>query len=658
MDANRFDDAEAKARAWLEADPNDPNMLRILGVALTRQNKLEEANRRLTHVVRLAPNFGPAYENLAEAQLLLGEVNKAIASYKAAVKHNPNSQSAKNRLAEILALVGSGEEADELFQKAIDADPERASLVEAMELVRAEKLDQAEAIYRDILRRQPDHVDALRLLGVLYSRQEKANEAEALFRRAVSLAPDFWTGWMNLGTALNEQQKFIEAEEALKTALSLKPKNVHTLEQLGSTCMKDGRMEEAQAYLQQALAVKEDHFPALLVMGHVLKTIGQQAEAIEAYTKCAAVKPDFGEVYWSLANLKTYRFDDGQVADMQSQMAALDQTPEAEDSEINFLFALAKSFEDRKDYEKAFEHYALGNEKKRLKIAYDPIDFETQVERLIDVFTADFFKEREGQGCQDDAPIFIVGLPRSGSTLQEQILASHSQVEGTAELHYLLRLATDTGLNRLDGIKYPQSVLEQKPYQLKALGEEYLELTQAHRTGARYFTDKLPNNFIGIGFLHAILPNAKVIDARRHPLDSCLGGFKQLFARGQTFTYDFYDLAHYYSQYVRLMEHWDSVLPGKVLRVNYEDVVADLDTNVRRVAEHCGLEWEESMLRFYETKRAVKTASSEQVRQPIYSGSVNLWRRYEAYLGDLIDFLEPVLMTLPADQRPQALQAL
>ena len=438
-------------------------------------------------------------------------------------------------------------------------------------------------------------------------------------------------------------------------AAQVRPASAFTLEKLGANSMHDGRLEDSIAWLDAALEFDPAHFPSLLCLGHVLKTIGRQQEAIDAYRRCAAAKPDFGEAYWSLANLKTFRFEDSEIEAMKQQLEAVSGTTDGEDSEISFSFALGKAFEDREDHRKAFEYYSRGNGKKRPKVNYDPIEFQKTNDRIMDVFTKEFFEERVGQGCADDSPILVVGLPRSGSTLLEQILASHPQVEGTQELHYLLRLATETGLNRADGIKYPECMLELKPYQLRDLGREYIEHTMHHRTGARYFTDKMPNNFTGIGFLHAILPHAKVIDARRHPLDSCLGSFKQLFARGQIFTYDLYDLAHCYVQYMRLMDHWNDVLPGKVLTVHYEDVVGDLEKQARRIAAHCGLEWEEKMLRYHETERAVKTASSEQVRQPIYSGSVNLWRYYEDELDELIDYLEPVLLDLPEEQRPRSL---
>ena len=655
MQANDFGAASTILEAALEHSPNDPNLLRLLGVSFTRQGRHSEAERMLTQVIRLVPNFALAHQNLADALLQQGKLDEAAEALRTAIRHNPASDAANRKLVEVLALTGRGGEADEAFQRSLQDDPDRAAIVDAMELNRQGEAAQSEKILRGILRRKPEHLDALRLMGVHCARKELYNDAEAFFRRAVDLAPDFWLAWINLGAALNEQQKFDQADVAYKEALKLKPQSVFTLEKLGANSLFDGRHEDAIGWLDAALEREPAHFPSLLCLGHVLKTVGRQQEAIGAYRRCAEAKPDFGEAYWSLANLKTFRFKGSEVREMEKRVETVSATADGEDSEIAFSFALGKAFEDRRNYRKAFEHYSRGNARKRPKLNYDPIEFQRTNDRIIEVFTKAFFEQHAGQGSQDDSPILIVGLPRSGSTLLEQILASHSQVEGTAELHYLLRLATETGLTRSDGIRYPECMLELKPHHLRDLGREYLKNTLRHRSGAHYFTDKMPNNFTGIGFLHAILPNAKVIDARRHPLDSCLGSFKQLFARGQIFTYDLYDLAHCYIQYMRLIDHWNEVLPGKVLTVHYEDVVGDLEGQARRIAAHCGLEWEGRMLRYHETERAVKTASSEQVRQPIYSGSVNLWRRYEDELDELIDYLEPVLRELPQDQQPKSL---
>lgn len=655
MKANAFAEACAILDTALKASPNDPNLLRLLGVSLSRQNRPAEAEKQLTHVIRLVPNFALAHENLADALLPQGRFEEAVKSLETAIKHDPASAGAKRKLGEVLALLGRGGEADEVFQQSLESDPDRSALVEAMELNRSGETAKAEKIFRDLLRRNPDNVDALRLMGVLCARKENYNDAEAFFGRATDLAPDFWMAWINLGAARNEQQKFDKAEIAYKHALEIRPGSAFTLEKLGANSMHDGRLDDSVAWLDAALELDPAHFPSLLCLGHVLKTIGRQDEAIDAYRRCAAAKPDFGEVYWSLANLKTFRFDDSEIEEMKQRLEEVATTTALEDSEISFAFALGKAHEDRKDYKKAFGFFSRGNGKKRFKVNYDPIEFQKTNDRIIDVFTKEFLEMHAGQGCADDAPILIVGLPRSGSTLLEQILASHSRVEGTQELHYLLRLATETGQNRVDGIRYPECMLELKSYQFRDLGTEYIDNTMYHRTGRPHFTDKMPNNFTAIGLLHAILPNAKVIDARRHPLDSCLGCFKQLFARGQVFTYDFYDLAHYYNQYLRMMDHWAEVLPGKVLTVHYEDVVHDLEKQARRIAEHCGLEWQEQMLRYHETEREVKTASSEQVRLPIYSGSVDLWRCYEDDLDELIDYLEPVLVDLPEQQRPKSL---
>ena len=624
---NAFEKADSFLDAALQNFPNDPNLLRLQGMSLYRQNRFAEAEQRLTHAVRLVPGFALAHENLADALMRQGKVGEAVKSLQTALKHDPASRKANKKLSELFARMGKGKEADELFQQTLDRDPDRQALVEAMESNRAGEREQAEKKVREVLKRSPENVDALRLMGIICARQERFSDAEAFLASAVRLAPDFWMAWLNLGSALNEQQKFDEAERAYRKTLEFRPGFIHALERLGANCMNDGRIEDAIGWLNKALEVDKKHFPSLLCLGHALKTIGQQDEAIDAYRRCAESKPDFGEVYWSLANLKTFRFEDSEVEAMRGHFERLSNSTDDDDSEISFAFALGKALEDRKDYPGAFDYYSKGNLKKRLKVNYDPISFQDTNDRIIDVFDREFFEQRAGWGYEDDSPILIVGLPRSGSTLLEQILASHSDVEGTAELHYLMRIASETGLNRADGIKYPEFMLEMKPHHVSGLGEEYIEAAEKHRTGAKYFTDKMPNNFVAIGLLHTILPNAKVIDARRHPLDSCLGTYKQLFASGQVFSYDLYDIAHYYIQYMRMMDHWAEALPGKVLTVHYEDVVDDLDTQARRIAEHCGLEWQDEMLRFHETKRAVKTASSEQVRQPIYKGSVNLWRR-------------------------------
>jgi hypothetical protein len=346
-----------------------------------------------------------------------------------------------------------------------------------------------------------------------------------------------------------------------------------------------------------------------------------------------------------MANLKVFRFEDEEIHAMEEQVARDDLSQSAD---IHFRFALAKAFEDRGDYERAWHFYETGNERQRATVFHDPVAMEVRHEQIAAVFTPALFEKFAGLGHDSPAPIFIVGLPRSGSTLVEQILASHSQVEGTAELPTLVRLAFSIGRYRTDKKGYPESVADLRGRDFKAYGRQYLEESASFRsTGKPFFTDKTPNNFSHVGLIHLILPNAKVINARRHPFDSCLGGFKQLFAKGQHFTYDLAELAAYYRQYHETMQYWHRVLPGKVLDVHYEETVTDLETQVRRILAHCGLPFEDACLRFHENRRAVRTASSEQVRQPIYTDALGYWRRFEKHLALWQDMLGDIVEQLP-----------
>ena len=367
----------------------------------------------------------------------------------------------------------------------------------------------------------------------------------------------------------------------------------------------------------------------------------RQQEAIEADRDCIRLKPDKGETYWSLANLKTYQLTDADIEEMQSRVESGGLTDE---SHVNFLFALAKAYEDRGDFDKAWDYYSEGNSIRRMLERYDPVQTEVQNDAIVTVFDEALFEVKAGLGNPDRAPIFVVGLPRSGSTLIEQILASHSMVEGTSELPYVRQVEHSLSKNRADGVNYPEAVRELAEPHFKSLGQDYLDAAQLHRTeGAPRFIDKMPNNFPSVGFVHLILPNAKIVDARRYPLDACLSCYRQLFGRGQSFTYDLTDIGEYFLQYQRMMDHWHEVIPGRVLTVQYEDMVTDFEAQVRRLLAYCDLPWEEACLHFHETERPVRTASSEQVRQPVYLKSVNFWRSHERHLGELIDVLTPVL---------------
>ena len=511
--------------------------------------------------------------------------------------------------------------------------------------------DKAEAIYRQILKRDPDHVEASRLLAGVAISHEQYAEAEVFLKHALELAPEYLRAWVDLANVQRELENYDDAIVSGAKVIELAPDKAESYMVYASIVGVAGRHEEAIETYEKALALNPEKAGALCSMAHHLKTIGRQDDAIARYRESIAVRPDHAESYWSLANLKTFRFDDSEVEAMQALLAREDLSDESRAQVHN---ALGLEYEARKDYDKAFANFEKCNEVRRGLESYDPVDTEDTHDRVIAQFDAAYF-EQPAAAPAEPAPIFVVGLPRSGSTLIEQILASHSMVDGTHELSDLSKVIRALRRARRKDKRFPEVVAGLNQPGWARIGEQYLERTAKHRGNAPFFIDKNPNNFIFTGLIKLALPNAKIINARRHPLDSCLGSFKQLFASGQPFSYDMTELGEYYLQYQRLMDHWHEVLPGFVLDVNYEDVVADLDTQVHRLLDFCGLPFEENCLRFHETKRAVKTASSEQVRQPIYASSVNLWRNYEAHLQPLFHIMKPLLHAMPDIAQPKSL---
>lgn len=645
--------AENICRQALNAFPRDANLLCLLGAALIKQDKPRDAEHTLTRAAQMFSDFSRAHEGLAEALIMQGKLPEALESLQRAEKLEPGSASITMKQAKVLTALGRDDKATARFEESFKLTPHREALVRGLRLQRMGNLREAEKIYREVLVREPGNVDALRLLAGIAMHARHWGDAEVLLQRALELAPDYYQGWVDLGRALQEQDRVEESLDALKRAIRLDASNSRAYAQAGNVCAFAGLHEEALDYYQQAVGKNPGDATALAGIGHVNKTIGHSDKAIESYRECIRRNPNQGEAYWSLANMKTFRFRDDEIADMQERVARPELNNE---SRASFQFALGKACEDAGEYARAFDYYQQGNANRREREIFDLVQTIDTHDEFIDVFSEEFLTSHGNVGCDSDAPIFIVGLPRSGSTLIEQILASHSQVEGTHELPELSRVAKSSGLQRADRAAYPRSLLVAENDEFRELGEEYLRRTARHReTDAPRFTDKMPNNFVHVGFVSLVLPNARIIDARRHPIDSCLGSYKQLFAQGQPFTYDLFEVGEFYLEYIRLMEYWDTVLPGKVLRVQYEEVVGDFENQVRRILDYCGLPFEESCLNFHETDRAVKTASSEQVRRPIYSSSVQLWRNYETNLDPLIEVLQPVLKDLPEDWQPKSL---
>ena len=592
------------------------------------------------------PDFPQLHEDLGSVLAMQSRLEEAIPAFEKAIQLQPALPLAHKKLGQALAAVGRGDDADDAFEIYLDKDPDRAAIVKGVEHQRAGRNDEAIEIFRDVLKKSPDSVNAMRYLAVGYWKDDtRLDDAEALLRRATQLAPSYTGVWLILGALLLERYKFVDAITAYEKATILEPKNAEAWGGLGSAYSRAMYSDKSVQALARSVALQPNAPGVQSTYAHELKTIGDQAGALLAFRAAIKAKPSFGEAYWSMANLKVFKFEADEVSEMVQQLERDDLT---ESEDIHFRFALGKAFEDEKDYDNAWHYYHTGNQRQRMTVTHEPVDMEFRHAAIKKVLNRELLSERGNQGYDVPDPIFIVGLPRSGSTLVEQILASHSQVEGTSELPVLGNITESIGRYRTDGVKYPEEIRELRNKDLRAYGKQYIEDSQRHRvTDKPMFTDKLPNNFPHIGFAHLILPNAKFINARRHPFDSCLGGYKQLFGRGQNFTYDMLDLAHYYSLYDSMIKHWHDVLPGKVLDVHYEETVTDLDGQVRRILEHCGLPFEESCVRYYETERAVKTASSEQVRQPIYTGALGKWRRYEEHLGLWFDQLGHIIDDLP-----------
>ena len=611
--------------------------------------RFDEANVRIDRAMGLYPKFASPFEARGELCLATGDLHDAAEAFREALNRDPKLRRARIKLGQALIMLGRVDEAEALKSEFVELDDDNRDIARAVELEKDEQFAEAEKIYRRILTRNPGNVSAMRLWAALGIREKRYPEAEALLRQAVKVAPGFSRAWSDLCGAQLEQEKFDEVIENAKQLIKLNPNSAEGHVWLAAGTAADGRHSAAIAAYDKALEVDPTHVGAMCGKGNALRTIGDQDGAIAAYRSSIEANPLYAEAYWSLANLKTFRFDDQEVDDMLA-LVGDDRIPT--DGQVQLNNALGLEFEAREDYDRAFEFIDRGNVLRRDREFYDRVENEERTDLAIESFTPQFIEDNAGHGYPDPAPIFIVGLPRSGSTLLEQILSSHTSVDGTHELPELGK--TIRGNPKLvdPGVRYPTSVTTIDADGYFQLGREYMERTRRYRGDCPFFTDKNPNNFVHVGLIHLILPNAKIINARRHPLDSCFGSYKQLFAQGQPFTYDLVELGEYYLQYQRLMDHWHELLPGRVLDVKYEEVVQDLEGQVRRILEYCELEWEESCLKFHETSRSVKSASSEQVRQPIYSSAINKWRRYESHLGPLIETLEPLLSRLPERERP------
>ncbi|HEX5378219.1 MAG TPA: sulfotransferase [Phenylobacterium sp.] len=643
----RPDLAEQQARAILEAVPGHPAAVLMLAQARRLQGDATGALAALEPLALTQPRWAPAHLELGLARGAAGDSAGAARALMRAVDLKPDLAEAWGALADQRRLLGDAAGADAARARQMGCAANDPVLLEAGAAMVEGKLAVAEHLLRDLLKLRPDEVAALRMLAEIATRLGRYEDAEALLARCLELAPGFTPARHNLAVVLYRQTRAAEALAEIEALLAGDPANpgyrnlqAAALGQLGEY----GRAIEVYETLLRDYPVQPKGW---MSYGHALKTVGRQDDAIAAYRKALELLPSLGEAWWSLANLKTVKFSPADVAAMRAQA---DRADISDEDRFHLQFSLGKALEDAGDYEASFEQYRLANALRKQSLDYDADETSRHLERSRALFTRGFFAERAGSGSPAADPIFILGLPRAGSTLVEQILASHSAIEGTMELPDLPAIAKRLGgRTRRDEVSaYPDMLGGLDADRLRALGEEYLARAAPQRKlGRPLFIDKMPNNFAHVGLIHLILPNARIIDARRHPLGCCFSGFKQHFARGQGFTYDLTDLGRYYSDYVALMDHFDRVLPGRVHRVIYEAMVADPESEVRRLLDYCGLAFEEGCLKFYENDRAVRTASSEQVRRPIFTDGLDQWRRYEPWLDPLKDALGPVLDAYP-----------
>jgi tetratricopeptide (TPR) repeat protein len=611
---------------------------------LFAQGKIAPAIEALEQAVAAAPDFMHARTDLARAYRQTGRLDAAHAELENVLEASPGLAYAWLAMADVLVELQQYAEARQAFRRSRSYDPEAPRLARARELFRAGNADEAGRHFREILQADASHVGALCGLAAVSLDAGANTDAERLLRHALKQSAHAPLTWRLLAQALQGSGRLLEAEAAIRRALRVEPEIAQNWILLASISGRLLRPEAALDAYREAERLDPKQPLVHLSIGHVLKTLGRRGECERVYHECIEQETVSGEAYWSLADLKNYMFSDSEIAAMEAQR---DSGVGGEANTALLEFALGRAREQRGDIERAFGHYESGNRLRRRSASFDIDAFEDKCRRIIAQLDGAFFAARVGAGIPDPAPIFVVGLPRSGSTLVEQILASHSSVEGTMELPNILTYVGE--LDQLDthGDAYPESLMPAPPTVLNAFGRRYLAETGPLRTGRPRFIDKLPNNFSHVGLIHAILPEASIVDVRRHPMDACFSCFKQYFAAGQSFTYDLEVLGRYYRSYLQIMDHWDAVLPGKVLHLSYEELIRAPEANVRRLLEHCGLEFDARCLNFHATQRPIRTASSEQVRQPLYDSGVGYWRRFAHYLAPLRRSLGDSLARFP-----------
>ncbi len=643
----RFADALEVGNDLLARNPESRELRLLVAVALRCLGRIPDALSALAILEQRHPRFSRLHEERGHCFVFLKRAPEAIAAFLEAVNINhalPSSWSMLEGLYRMTGQAGNAAMAASHVATLKHLPPE---VVTATGLFADGDVEAAESLIRAFLLKHGDHVEAMRLLARIGMAHRIFDDAEVLLKAVLERAPNYRAARREYAEVLVELHKYTEARRQLEQLLAEEPDNRLFKQLYAASAAGLGEHRRAIDLYRELLTGGAADAELHLSIAHAQKTLGRRLDAIDSYHRAAGCRPDYGDAYWSLANLKTYRFSAAEQALLRKAEAA---PGTAAVDRCHLCFALGKALEDEGDFAGAFRCYEKGNALKRSESRYRADIVETNTRQQIEVCTTDFFASRRGWGTPEPDPIFIVGLPRSGSTLIEQILASHSRVEGTQELANVQQIVAalrgrDPDLNHS---RYPRILAQLQAGDFATLGRQYLDGARVYR-GAKggtvpFFIDKMPNNFRHLGLIHLMLPNARIIDARREPMACCFSNFKQLFAQGQEFTYSFEDIARYYRTYLELMRHWDDVLPGKILRVHHEDVVGDIGGSVGRILDFCGLEFEPQCVDFHKTERSIRTASSEQVRQPLYREGIDQWRNFEPYLeplkralGDAVD---------------------
>ena len=632
--------ADELMRDVLGGEPDNVDARYTLAVAQRHRHRWSEALASLDRVLAVRPGYGRAHQEVGYN--LLGSRNYAGAgeAFERAVEADPSLLNSWKCLARLYGGRTDHSRLGPVLEQIEYLEGLPGELLTVIGYLSEDRLDDAEQLCRQFLRGDRTHVEGMRLLAEVATRNGVFGEAEFLLESCVEFEPGHRNARIQYANLLLRVQKFARAYEQAEILLREQGHDLTVVRSLhAAACSGVGRNDAAIENYELLM----QRFPGNPVfpvsLAHIHKASGDIGQAVELYRRSYRLKRDHGDAYWSLANTKSYRFAGEELAQMAGVEA---DEATGEQDRIHVCFALGKAYEDRGEYERSFAYYARGNALKHAQSRHSPEHLQVRVDSQVEVCTAEFLAGKAGLGFDAPDPIFIVGLPRSGSTLLEQILSSHSQVDGTMELHNILNLARrlrGRGGDRPGSPRYPRILAEIDDSYLRRFGEQFIEDTRPYRGSAPFFIDKMPNNFFHVGLIRLILPNARVIDARRHPMACCFSGFKQLFGEGQAFSYGLREIGNYYRQYVRLMDHWDRVLPGFVLRVHYEDVVADLEGQVRRLLEFCGLPFQPACLEFHRTRRSIRTPSAEQVRRPIYRSGLAQWRNYEPWLGPLKEAL-------------------